>query len=489
MRKFAALTLYIVVSAMANRANAEEFLIGPGSDEESIAKRIAAGDLITLEDGIWRDADLKFERLPGTAEAPVRIRPQTSGKVVFTGRSSFRLSGHHVIVSGFVFRDTDGVSDVVQLRTHSQRLAHDCRVTDCVFEQTSEVDAGTESRWLSVYGSNNRVDHCYFGGKRSRGTTLVVWVGNGLEKHSIDRNYFGPRPKLGQNGGETIRIGTSETSEVICRTVVAGNYFQACDGEAEIVSNKSCENVYRHNVFDRCAGALTLRHGHRCRVDGNVFHGRKKRGTGGVRIVGGGHSITNNYFEGLRGDAERAAVSMMSGVPNGPLNTYAPIRSADLRHNTFVDCKVSMEIAVGSSKRQSAIPADCRVVNNLFVSEKWALLRIHAMPVDFNWEGNKRIGKANEEQPFKIEHVDLPLERATDGLLRPASWEALLVGGATKADQFKLDKDLDDHPRRDKVVVGCDHPGTPFYDWPTALNVGPSFKGSTMQNNELDALP
>ena len=128
----------------------------------------------------------------------------------------------------------------MQLRTHSQRHAHHCRLTDCVFEESAESDAGVESRWLSVYGTNNRVDHCSFAGKKNRGATLVVWVTKSPGHHQIDQNHFGNRPVLGRNGGETIRIGTSDVSEFDSRTIVEQNYFHGCDGEAEIISNKSC---------------------------------------------------------------------------------------------------------------------------------------------------------------------------------------------------------------------------------------------------------
>jgi len=55
------------------------------------------------------------------------------------------------------------------------------------------------------------------------------------------------------------------------RAVVESNLFDRCDGELEIISSKSCENVYRHNTFLDCAGMLTLRHGNRCTVEGNFF--------------------------------------------------------------------------------------------------------------------------------------------------------------------------------------------------------------------------
>jgi poly(beta-D-mannuronate) lyase len=251
---------------------------------------------------------------------------------------------------------------------------------------------------------------------------------------------------------------------------VEDNYFHECDGEAEIISNKSCENVYHHNVFDRCSGALTLRHGHRCLVDGNVFLGRRKGGTGGIRIIGQDHSVTNNYFEGLRGDAERAAICMMNGIPNGSLNSYAPVKAATVAHNSLIDCKVPMEFGLGDGKKQSAIPTGCRVINNFFLSDKWPLLRIHAKPIDCVWEGNKRHGRANEDQPFEFEHIDLQLRRAADGLLRPTSITPLLASTAST-----LDVDLDGHSRDEVPVAGCDQPGTPFYSWPSASNTGPSW--------------
>ncbi len=46
------------------------------------------------------------------------------------------------------------------------------------------------------------------------------------------------------------------------------NWFEGCDGETEIISNKSGGNTYRGNVFFRSAGALTLRHGNGNRVIG-----------------------------------------------------------------------------------------------------------------------------------------------------------------------------------------------------------------------------
>ena len=467
------LTWLLPMLLTLTEVTAAEFTIGPGDDALSVVKKVQAGDTILLSDGQWIDAELKFERLQGEPDAPITIRAATSGGVVFSGSTRFRVSGNHIVVSGLIFRDCDE-SDPCELRTHSERLCENCRITDCVFEQTDGFDAKKDSRWLSIYGKRNRIDHCYFAGKKSRGTTLVVWVNDQPQHHRIDHNYFGPRPVLGRNGGETIRIGTSEVSELDSNTTVEDNYFFGCDGEAEVVSNKSCGNIYRHNVFVECAGALTLRHGHRCFVDGNVFLGRTKNQTGGVRIIGSSHVITNNYFDGLRGDAERAAISMMNAVEDGQLSEYAAVTDATVAHNTFVDCKVSLELGVGAGKKQSVSPSNCRITHNIFVPDKWQISRVHAPLSGFDWSDNKlRSGRNPRDAPAEFEQVEIDFakEEGRLALLRPQSDKNLLSGKPST-----VQYDIDGEKRTQQRICGCDIPTNIRREFASPENTGPSWR-------------
>lgn len=468
--------LLIAVALSATLSlDAAEHIVTPDTDLKPVLKQVKSGDSVVLQNGMWIDADLTFEELPGTSEAPIHIRAQTPGKVILTGATQFRFSGSYITVSGLVVRDPTGVSDVIQFRTHSERHAHRCRVTDCSIEESPDSHEKKESRWISIYGTNNRVDHCYTAGKKNRGTTLVVWVTEQPGSHRIDHNHFGPRTKLGSNGGETIRIGTSDVSEFDSKTTVDNNYFHACDGEAEIVSNKSCDNVYRHNTFDSCSGALTLRHGHRCVVDGNVFFGRKQSGTGGVRIIGESHTVTNNYFEGLRGDSERAALCLMNGVPNSPLHEYAPVRNAKVAHNTFIDCKVSVEIGVGVGKKQSAVPDKCEFAHNVFVPGKWELFRVHAEPTGLSWVDNLlQPGTRKDTQFREFREAELPVQRTDDGLLRPSGSDSFKAALASMVSQ-----DIDGFPRQSTVICGCDDPTTKQRTLAHASNTGPSWRKQT----------
>ncbi len=473
---FSALVLSLF---LINTSIAEEHRVTPDTDVEQLCKKVVAGDSIVLANGDWIDQELEFDALPGSADAPITIVAETPGEVIFSGKTEFRFSGSHVVVSGIVFRDCLGVDNVVEMRTDSKSMAQDSRLTDCVFEQPTDVESGKETTWLAVYGSNNRIDHCYFSGKKTRGATVVIWVDEEPEKHRVDHNFFGPRPKLGENGGETMRIGSSKESEFVCQTVVEENYFYQCDREAELISNKSCENIYRHNVMEECSGALTLRHGHRCLVDGNVFLGKEASGTGGVRIIGEGHRVINNYFEGLRGDKQRAAISFMNGIPDGPLNGFAPVKNAIVAHNTLVDCKVTMEFGVGAGKKQSVAPADCQIVNNVISSGKWAPFRVHAEPTGFVWEGNRQqVGRDYEDQLIEFDRVALGLRTAEDGLMRPVDAKVLEAKPVTQTD---VETDIDGEPRGEVAVAGCDQPGTPMRKFPSPADTGPVWRQTAKQ--------
>ena len=183
--------------------------------------------------------------------------------------------------------------------------------------------------------------------------------------HSIDHNYFGPRPNLGANGGETLRIGTSHFSLTNSNTVVESNYFDRCNGEHEIISNKSCQNVFKNNTFFECSGTLTMRHGNETWVEGNVFLGNGKPSTGGIRVINEKQTVINNYGYGLKGYRFRGALVIMNGVPNSPINRYFQVDSALVRGNVFVNSD-HVQLCAGSDEERSAAPVNSTVENNVF---------------------------------------------------------------------------------------------------------------------------
>jgi poly(beta-D-mannuronate) lyase len=151
--------------------------------------------------------------------------------------------------------------------------------------------------------------------------------------------------------------------------VVEDNYFYHCNGEAEIISIKSGENVVRRNLFDECEGSVVLRHGNNNVVEGNYFLGNGKEQTGGVRVINAGHRVAGNYFADLTGHDFRGALVIMNGIPNSPLNRYAQVRDVLIENNIFVNCE-RVELAAGKSAELSLPPTGVTLKNNLFYSPK-----------------------------------------------------------------------------------------------------------------------
>jgi poly(beta-D-mannuronate) lyase len=449
------------------------------ANAQELAQAIRAarpGDTILMADGDWVDADIFFEG-SGTAEKPITLRAQTPGKVILRGRSRLRIAGSYLVVDGLSFRGGPGTGDPIAFRTSTAKTADHCRLTNTAIIDYNPPDKKTDTKWLSLYGTYNRVDHCYLAGKTNLGQTLVVWVGDQPNFHQVDHNHFGPRPPLGENGGETVRVGTSNVSMNESRTTVEENYFSECSGEAEIISSKSCYNRYRANTFVGCGGALTLRHGNYCTVQGNFFFGKGKSGTGGIRVIGEDHQVFNNYLEGLTGDGGRAALSVMDGIPNSPLAGYFQVKRALIAFNTFIDCKASLVLGLGAGSRGATLPPEnCTIANNLIARGQAPVIRQLDAPSGLTWKGNLVHGGELGIPPTAgITLVDAQLRRDADGLWRPSA--ASPARGAGEGDFPFVKDDFDGQPRPARKDIGCDQSSTaPVRSRPlTPKDVGPAW--------------
>ncbi len=448
------LALTVISSAQAANyfvSNAEEII-----DVMNIAQ---PGDTLIMTNGIWTDQEILFE---GEADIsnPIVLKAETPGYVILNGSSYLRIKGKYLVVDGLRFAGCVPSSGaVIEFRNGSSKAYH-CRLTNTSIVDCNPGDINTDYKWVSIYGTDNRVDHCYFHGKNHSGTTLVVWVteASSPNHHLIDHNYFGFRPPLGFNGGETIRIGDSGNSMYNSASVVEFNYFEHCNGEIEIISNKSDGNTYRFNTFYECEGLVTMRHGDSCLVYGNFFIGNNKPLTGGVRLIASGHKVYNNYFENLAGTAAdwRAAIVMMNGIENSPLNGYFQVDSAVVVNNTIVNCLNSFLIGVKKLDDDTQIlpPKNCTIANNAVLSND-QLVEYVTEPINMFWEGNIMQGAVlGIIQPPGITLEDPQLAIASDGLWRPLATSPVIGGEAGNYDF--VDYDMDGQLRTIPKDVGAD---------------------------------
>jgi poly(beta-D-mannuronate) lyase len=384
--------LLALLALLGGSLSAAEVRVDDPESARKAARDARPGDVVVLAAGVWRDADLRLVG-EGSAEAPITIRAERPGETVLTGASRVRIGGQHLVVSGLWLRDLSGAkADWLEFRIDSRTRADHCRVTECAFtESPGFVPAEAESRWVGLYGIDNQVDRCHFQGKKNRGTTLVVWLGEqGGGGHRILANRFDERPELGKNGGETIRIGDSSTAHLEGGCLVEGNLFHRCDGETECISNKSGANVYRGNVFLETQGTLTLRHGDRCLVEGNVFLGGARSRTGGIRVIGSGHRVVGNHLEGLRGDGFRAAICLVNGIPESPANGYHQVEGAEIRDNLLVDCKESILIGYNDVQEATAAPREVAFSGNRIRALGGGVaVRVASPGAEFTWADDR----------------------------------------------------------------------------------------------------
>jgi poly(beta-D-mannuronate) lyase len=416
--------LLLGLSALAGsvHAYAADRLVTSPEAFDAAVRASVAGDSVVLADGVWRDFEIVFTG-EGTAAKPITLRAQTAGKVVISGKSNMRIGGRHLIVSGLTFKDGHSPSpEVIAFRRDSKTLAYDSRVTETVIDGFNKPDRGAVDYWIGLYGKNNRVDHSHLQGKLNGGVTLAVVLNSAESQqnnHRIDHNYFGPRPPLGSNGGETIRVGTSEYSLTNSLTVVEDNYFEGCSGEVEIISNKSGGNVYRRNVFVRSQGAVVLRHGAGNLVEDNVFLGGGVSHTGGVRVINADQTVRNNYFQDLGGADFTSALVMMNGVPNSPLNRYNQVLNARIEKNVFVNVKQVL-FGAGADQERTLPPAQSTLAGNVFLGSGGQAVFKAMAPVDgLTFTANVVDGVAPLEGVAGFETRPIGRETLPDGRVYP----------------------------------------------------------------------
>ncbi|MCV4230848.1 discoidin domain-containing protein [Virgibacillus sp. LDC1] len=190
------------------------------------------------------------------------------------------------------------------------------------------TDNGTHRHYIRVEGtsSHNRIAYNDIGPKKGFGAVLI-YDGEGHSGQHISQydvmeyNYFhgiGPRVT---NGLEAIRLGLSSTSLSSGYITVQYNLFDGFNGEDEVISVKSSDNIIRYNTIRHSYGGIVSRHGNRNSFYGNHLIGDGVTpGSSGFRIYGNDHKIYNNYMEGLTDKVIRLDGGTHDGGPEGSTN-------------------------------------------------------------------------------------------------------------------------------------------------------------------------
>ncbi|NDV61358.1 hypothetical protein G0Q06_02710 [Puniceicoccales bacterium CK1056] len=385
---------------------------------------LEAGDILQLDSGVWDSLELTLD-VSGTPDAPIVLKGAEDGSTIITGRSSIEIGGSHITVSDLRFEGVEppeGAEAIVSFRDSEKSMAYGSRLSNCIFDSCNPDDPERRYAWVRLYGQENRVDHNLFSNQKHSGVTVQVRMKLADARHRIDHNHFLDREQGDGNGFECIQIGQSQDSEKAGNCLVDSNLFERCDGETEIISSKTDSNTFRSNVFLESSGSLTLRHGDKCLVEENIFIGKGKHRTGGVRVIGSGHTVRNNYFEGLSG-LTGGVIVLYSGIPGSPLNGYFAADRATIKNNLIVDCGgIGLYLNGGYGERgRSILPSGVTITGNLIDLGKNGSAQIVGSLPDVEFSDNV-LSSGNEagRSDFQgLEKMRLTIPRDTHGLLQP----------------------------------------------------------------------
>ncbi|MFC1452099.1 polysaccharide lyase 6 family protein [Verrucomicrobiota bacterium] len=463
--------LFPACLAMTFAATAEQYRIGSNRDLAEISESIKPGDTIILKDDTWHDEvlDIWAKGEPGKW---ITFRAETPGKVVLTGISGIHAAGAYVHITGLYFRNGAQRWRLVTLKGHHVRLSN------------TAVYGSKADQWVYLdHGSRQvEVDHCRFEHKTGKGQLLTIRKHAPKEdapnRHHIHHNHFKDVRDGKANSWETMQLGQGYPDKLPCESIVEYNLFEHCDGEAEIISNKSDGNVYRYNVFDDCLGELVLRGGRGCRVIGNVFVGKFRKRQGGIRISGNHHLIANNYIRGMN-----TAMVLSHGTEPGNQPYYPPVHDVDIACNTIVDCDVGMRFGRTEPwllESEVDIPArDCRIVGNIFClnDSRSRVMASTREAIRTTWSRNLLWNGALGDAPASDFIVKDPLLKPhRTGILRPSRKSP--ARRAVRRGRLPVDRDIDRQRRPPTTDIGCDHRGG-FFSRPgnilSAKDVGVSW--------------
>jgi len=499
----------IILATFSSQVFCNSTLVTNKSELENAMSAAQPGDTIILKDKAWVGITMELT-FKGTAEQPIIFRSQTPGGASLESGSRIEIGGDYIVVEGLKFVRGYTTSSPIEFNSGGRDANH-CRVTNCLIDNWHPTNTSTKFHWVRVSGSYNQVDHCRFSNMNHSGVTLFVRAGADQPgHHQIDHNYFGPKPEGDGNGYESIKMGGGDYSMYPLHTLVEKNYFYQCDGEVELISNKSWNNTYMHNTFYDCKGTLTLRWGRKCLIEGNYFIGKGRSNTGGIRITDQDHIIVNNYLENITGTDARAAISVMSGIPDteGGNGGHGQTKNALIAHNTIVNCKQSMNIGywddddLGDPRGDLLPPENCTIANNIIQSSSAPLLTEQwAAPINTSWLTNIGFGASlGMDLDTGWIETDPKLELSADGIMKLTQESPAIANASILS--YPVDYDFEMQLRDTTPDIGADEfsdgPGEKLPvqadevgpDWYTPPIVGvESMQKKLIRSESLDIYP
>ncbi len=255
-----------------------QIFVGNSAELRQALASAQCGDEIILRNGSY-NGDFQLNNRCA-AGSPIAIRAENLQGATFNG--VFTLSGSNTTLYGMEFRN----GQVVVTGSNNQVLAN-------------HFNGGNRRAIVIIGGAeNNLIAYNEINDLRQTYGIQVRVSGNGPNpfNNTIYRNHIhddvGPR----RNGAEAIQVGQGpRTTHYNAQTLILENRIERWSVDGEVIGLKTSGNTVRGNTFLDSQGYVSFRHGRNNVLDGNYVSGL----SGGVRIHGDNHTISNNTVNGM----------------------------------------------------------------------------------------------------------------------------------------------------------------------------------------------
>ncbi|MDN2663039.1 VCBS domain-containing protein [Psychromonas sp. 14N.309.X.WAT.B.A12] len=252
-----------------------------------------------------------------------------------------------------------------------------------VEDEDGQINSGSYIKFqydddTETMATNAHIHHNYF-----KNIVPYVKAGNTTPEGDADR--------------EAIVFGDSGSQDVETNHLIEYNLFEDTDGENEIMTVKTSNNTFSNNTFLNSMGSLSFRLGHDNKAENNYFYGTgdstlvtdANYETGGIRVYGANHTVSNNYMENLSGSSWRSPILIDSGdvsdSSNG--NSHEAPTNVTVVNNTLVN-NLGGGIFIGRDN-YSIVPKNITISDNLVTGNEGSLFNNYANDESNTWSGNQ----------------------------------------------------------------------------------------------------
>jgi hypothetical protein len=340
---------FLLVVSIIGQVSATVYSVNSVATFDSAKLKVKAGDTISWQRGTYSDMSLWLNK------SNIVFRAEIPGETIFNGASDLLVPGNDNVIEGFQWvGGRTARPNVIESRGSGNHFTN-INIKDYYVDKYVTISDKAKRNTFSYCTFENRT---FIGDKNIFQVSMEAGFDN-PGYHVISHCQFKNLPGPGNGadyGVEAIRMGSpTGLTKYSSRSIVEYCYFYKCDGDAETISNKSSDNIYRYNTFENNQySKLVFRHGSNIAAYGNFFI----KCDGAIRQKQGqNHYIFNNYVV----DCKREAFTLQN-------YDVDPLDNVIIAHNTIVN---GGTIALGGTKevgRLDAKPKNVVFANNIIVS-------------------------------------------------------------------------------------------------------------------------